>query len=103
MPTGYGKTLNRAALVTMEPSSVRSKRNEVCERNVGIVPHGENEEPEPVVWRDTEPVMLGKATNTRATRYRIVVLTILATQMSLTLADARPLLAHNDLVITTTR
>jgi hypothetical protein len=40
------KAIYRAALVAMKPSTVGAKGDEVSERNVGVVPHDEDEETE---------------------------------------------------------
>ncbi len=40
------KTIDGTAFIAVQPSTVRTKRDEICERRIGIVPHDEDEETE---------------------------------------------------------
>ena len=33
------ETVNRAAFISVKPGAVRPKGNQICERNIGVVPH----------------------------------------------------------------
>jgi len=73
------KTINGAPFIAVQPSTVSTKRNEVCERCIGVVPHDEDEEnkvDEGHVGKSDLSVSTGLSVLCTPTRrYRVTVLT----------------------------
>lgn len=67
-------SINRSAVITVQPSATRPKRNEVSERTIGVVPHDEAENVRMVSVLGV--LSIGRH-NIEATRcYRVAVMTL---------------------------